>query len=367
MNPTLRYIAGFLGLIAVVFTLWYFQNVVIYLIISVVVSIIGAPLVLLLKRVQFGSKRMPSSLAAGLTISAFLGLIYVFLNIFAPLVAEEAKALNAIDVNKLAINIETRYNGAMESLSGINFSGDQRSNEVFIVDQIKQFISFGDLQQVFNNIFGFLGNALIAFFSILFMSFFFLRDGHLFDRIVLTISPDKHMEKVKNIMHSSRVLLTRYFLGLLVQVSIITILVTLGLSIIGVKNAFLIGFLAGLFNLIPYIGPIIGAVVAILITITSNLSIDFQTELTPKLLKIAAVFAIIQLLDNFVFQPYIFSNSVNAHPLEIFIVISLAGTLGGVGGMIIAIPVYTLIRIVAGEFLSHFKIVKSLTRNLDTE
>jgi predicted PurR-regulated permease PerM len=367
VSPNLRYIVGFLGLVVLGFALWYFQNVVIYLIISVVISIIGGPLVTLLKKIKFGTAQMPSSLAAGLTILTFLGLIYAFLNVFAPLIAEEASTLNAIDVNELANNIETRYNGVMDTLSGFNLSGDERSNEIFIVDQIKQFVSFGDLQQVFNNIFGFLGNALIAFFSILFMSFFFLRDGHLFDRIVLTISPDKHMDKVKNIMHSSRLLLTRYFLGLLIQVSIVTLLVTLGLSIIGVKNAFLIGFLAGLFNLIPYIGPIIGAIIAMLIAITSNLSIDLQPELTPKLLKIAAVFATIQLLDNFIFQPYIFSNSVHAHPLEIFIVISLAGALGGIGGMIIAIPAYTLIRIVAGEFLSKFKIVQSLTRNLDGE
>jgi len=367
VSPNLRYIAGLLGLVVLGFALWYFQNVVIYLIISVVISIIGAPLVQLLKKVKFGTKYMPSSLAAGLTIITFLGLIYAFLNVLAPLIAKEASTLNAIDVNALASNIEIRYNGIMDNLSGFNLSGDNRSNEIFIVDQIKQFISFGDLQQVFNNIFGFLGNALISFFSILFMSFFFLRDGHLFDRIVMTISPDKHMDRMKNIMHSSRLLLTRYFLGLLIQVSIVTLLVTLGLSIIGVKNAFLIGFLAGLFNLIPYIGPIIGAVIAILIAITSNLSIDLQPELTPKLLKIVAVFATIQLLDNFIFQPYIFSNSVHAHPLEIFIVISLAGALGGIGGMIIAIPAYTLIRIVAGEFLSKFKIVQSLTRNLDGE
>lgn len=367
MSSNLKYIAGFLGAVLLAFALWYFRNIVIYLIIAVVLSIVGAPLVKLLKRIKIGSKQLPASIAAAATLVIFMLVIYAFLNIFAPLVAEEARALNAVDVEQVSTNIQQRFNGLMSTLEDLNLSGDERSNEVFLVDQVKQFISFGDLQQVFNNIFGFLGNALIAFFSILFMSFFFLKDGHLFDRILLTISPDKHMDKVKNIINGSRTLLTRYFLGLVIQVTLITLLITLGLSAIGIKNAFLIGFIAGLFNLIPYIGPIFGALIALLIAVTSNLSLDFNTELTPKLLSIVGVFATVQLLDNFVFQPYIFSNSVNAHPLEIFIVISLAGTLGGVAGMIIAIPVYTLIRVVASEFLNKFKIVQSLTRNLDTE
>jgi len=82
------------------------------------------------------------------------------------------------------------------------------------------------------------------------------------------------------------------------------------------------------------------------------------------MLKVASVFLIIQLLDNILFQPIIFSNSVNAHPLEIFLVISIGGTLGGIPFMILAIPGYTVLRIVAKEFLSEFKIVQDLTKRL---
>ncbi|MGB0424108.1 MAG: AI-2E family transporter, partial [Flavobacteriales bacterium] len=132
----------------------------------------------------------------------------------------------------------------------------------------------------------------------------------------------------------------------------------------GIENALLIGFLAGIINLVPYLGPIIGACIALFVTLTTGLSAETGIELIPLMGRIVLVFAIVQLTDNFLIQPYVFSTSVKAHPLEIFVVISIAGTLAGVTGMILAIPAYTLIRIVAKEFLSGFKIVDSLTKNL---
>ena len=165
-------------------------------------------------------------------------------------------------------------------------------------------------------------------------------------------------------MSNTSKMLTRYFGGLVAQISIIAVLLSIGLSILGVENAFLIAFLASIFNVIPYVGPIIGGVLALTLTLTTNLDLDFNSEMLPLLGKIAIVFAIVQLLDNLLIQPIIFSNSVKAHPLEIFLVISIAGTLAGVTGMVLAIPAYTLIRIIAKEFLSGFKVVDSLTRNI---
>ena len=172
------------------------------------------------------------------------------------------------------------------------------------------------------------------------------------------------MDKSREIMHDTKFMLRRYFIGIIMQVSVVTILISLGLWGLGVENALLIGFLAGIVNIVPYVGPIIGAIVALFITLTTGLSETSGVELLPLLGKIAVVFACVQLIDNFFIQPYIFSNSVKAHPLEIFIVISIAGTLAGVTGMILAIPGYTLIRIIAREFLSGFKVVDTLTKNL---
>ena len=162
-----------------------------------------------------------------------------------------------------------------------------------------------------------------------------------------------------------KTLLQKYFLGLLAQITIITTLVSLGLYVIGVKNALVIGLFAGLINVVPYVGPLIGAFFGIVIALSSHLEMEFYAELLPLAGKIAGVFLAVQLLDNFIFQPLIFSKSVEVHPLEIFLVILIAGTLAGVGGMIIAIPFYSILRICANQFLSEFKVIRTMTRGMD--
>jgi predicted PurR-regulated permease PerM len=176
--------------------------------------------------------------------------------------------------------------------------------------------------------------------------------------------PDAHVAKVTNILNNANHMLSRYLIGLLIQVSSISILVSLGLSMLGVANAFIIGFFAGLMNVVPYVGPLIGIIVGLVLGITSNLHLEISTELLPLSLKIFSVFMVVQLLDNFLFQPLIFSNSVKSHPLEIFIVVLSAGTLGGIVGLIVAIPLYTIFRIVAKEFLSQYKLIQKITKNL---
>jgi predicted PurR-regulated permease PerM len=166
-------------------------------------------------------------------------------------------------------------------------------------------------------------------------------------------------------MRDTKRLLTRYFIGILFDMLFVAALTTISLSLLGVRNALLIGMFAGLVNVIPYVGPLIGATFGILIGVTSNIGLDFHTQLLPLIYKIATSFLIIQLLDAMVFQPLVISNIVKAHPLEIFIVILIAGSLAGIGGMIVAIPVYTILRIIAKEFLNNFKIIQKLTSKLE--
>lgn len=179
--------------------------------------------------------------------------------------------------------------------------------------------------------------------------------------------PNEYEQKVRESVAQITTMLSRYFGGITLQVFIITVFVSVALSLLGVKNALLIGFFAALINVIPYLGPVIGASFAIFITISSNLDLDFYTEMLPLILKVAGVFATMQLTDNFILQPYIFSNSVLAHPLEIFLVIMVGAKIGGVVGMILAIPGYTVIRVIASVFLSEFKIVQQVTDRMVLE
>ena len=146
-------------------------------------------------------------------------------------------------------------------------------------------------------------------------------------------------------------MVTRYSFGILFQITAIFALLAIGMSLIGVEGAVVLALCAAVFNLIPYVGPIIGAALGILLGMgqlyaSGIADPSVQVNLLSSLYMLAGLFLIVQLLDNIVFQPLIFSNSVGAHPLEIFLVISIAGTLLGIGGMIVAVPVYSIGRII---------------------
>jgi predicted PurR-regulated permease PerM len=165
-------------------------------------------------------------------------------------------------------------------------------------------------------------------------------------------------------VQESSEMLSRYFGGLLTQVAAFSITVSIILWILGVDNALLIGAFGGIFNIIPYIGPILGMVFGLFLTLSSHLDLDFAMML-PLLLKVAVAFGATQFIDNNFVGPMIFSKSVQAHPLEIFIVTLVAAKIGGVVGMVVGIPVYTVLRVIGRVFFSHLKVVQRLTVHLD--
>jgi len=159
-------------------------------------------------------------------------------------------------------------------------------------------------------------------------------------------------------------LLSRYFGGLLLQVVILFVFYSILLLVLGIDNAIAVALIGAFLNLIPYLGPVISIGIMMLLAITGNLDSSFSEVILPKLLSLGTGFIAIQLVDNFFNQPFIFSNSVRSHPLEIFIAILVFGLLFGIGGLIAAVPLYTAIKVVSKEFLSEYKIVKQLTKEI---
>jgi predicted PurR-regulated permease PerM len=176
----------------------------------------------------------------------------------------------------------------------------------------------------------------------------------------MLLVPLKYNESASRILHEVKRLLTRYFLGLCMEVASMVTLISLGLTVFGVENALLIGFIGGLMNIIPYLGPLIGATIGIVIGIIGSLSMGAYTAILPLSLTIAGVFAGANVVDNMLLQPVIYSTSVKAHPIEIFLVIIIAGSLFGITGMILAVPAYTVIRVILREFFSEMRLIKKL-------
>jgi predicted PurR-regulated permease PerM len=172
------------------------------------------------------------------------------------------------------------------------------------------------------------------------------------------VVPNQYFELFISAIHKIEHLLSNYLIGLLLQMMAIFSIAGLGLSIFGVKYALTIAIFAALANLIPYLGPMLGAVFGIIIGLTSHGHFGFDQLSVVLVLKIVSVFAVVQAADNILLQPLIFSKSVKAHPLEIFVVIFAAASLAGIPGMIAAIPVYTIIRVSVVEIQSGFKSYK---------
>jgi predicted PurR-regulated permease PerM len=112
------------------------------------------------------------------------------------------------------------------------------------------------------------------------------------------------------------------------------------------------------------VGPLIGAFFGMLVGLIVYLQAPVDMSFLSFMLAIALIYVIVQTTDNIVFQPLIFSNSVKAHPLEIFIVILGAGYLAGIVGMFLAIPVYTILRVLAREFFYNYRVVQKITGRL---
>ncbi|MEX0811254.1 MAG: AI-2E family transporter, partial [Chitinophagales bacterium] len=342
-----------------------FQSIVLYILTAAVLSVLGRPFVNFFLKLKVKNRQMPRSIAALLAM-LILGIITAAaVSIFIPIVNSEVEAISKIDVKEVAENFKEPINKIENVLNSYGFLGDEKiSLYKYFQNRLNELVNFGNITSIANSFFSVLGNLFIAYFSILFILFFFLRDPEILSGSLRVLLSDEHEEKVRKVYYNVKGLLKRYLLGILLQLSIIAVYLSVMLHFVGLKNAILIGVFAALFNIIPYIGPFIGATVGLLLGLVTSLHLDIVVELLPLGLKIMAVFASAQLIDNFILQPFIFSTSVKAHPLEVFLVVLCAASVGGILAMIVAIPVYTVVRVGAKEFLSEFEFVKSLTRDI---
>jgi predicted PurR-regulated permease PerM len=359
-KPTLRNLIGILGFILLALGLWKFKSLVGLLLLSVAISFIGRPIVLLLSKISFRGRTMPTAVGAAVSMLVLFGSTLGIIQLFAPLVNEQIDAVQQLDLDQLATATGQSTLWLDEYFGAINFSGDNRSNSEYVLEQLESSLKFEELGQRISGLLAQIGSLFFGIFSVVFMAFFFLKDGALFRNMIEAITPDELMPKVQSILERTSQLLTRYFGGLVIQVAIVTAIVTAGLELVGAEHAFLIGLLAGLCNLVPYLGPLAGTALGLTLVALSGPAATSGAMIGGSLL----VFAIAQLVDNFFTQPVVFANRVHAHPLEIFIVISIAGSAAGILGMVLAVPAYTLFRIVAQELFSGFKLVDRLTQNL---
>jgi len=364
MNKTLRILGGFLIAAIAIYLVWRFSSIVIYVFISAILSLIGRPLVKWFSSFKVGKIRFPNSISALFALLIILIVIMGFFGIFVPLIARQASVISNIDFNSLSQSIREPIQNLEAYLKSYNILTEQETIKQLIAVQIESLLDFASFSTTISSIVGVTGSIFIATFSILFLTYFFMKDSYLLDELVENFTPVRYQTEIQNILKTSKYLLRRYFVGLMIELSSMITLLSLGLTVFNVKNSLLIGFFGGLMNVIPYLGPVIGAIVGVLLAVTTSLSYGLYSETVPLIFIVLGVFASANLIDNIVLQPLIYSNSVKAHPVEIFLVILIAGSMAGIPGMILAIPSYTVLRIIAKEFLSQLRVVQKLTKNI---
>jgi len=355
-NGILRAV-GTLILIAIgLYFIYEIQSVIAYILIAAVISLLGKPIVdFLYERLKF--KKL---LAVIVTMILFLAIFAGIIGLLIPLLLEQGQNLSLLDIDSLRANIEGLYLQFIEYLQLNKIDTKKAISDSNILSNL----DYGAIPDFLNSLLAGLGSFSIGLLSVLFIAFFFLKDSKLFRNAILSFVPKHNELRVKHSILQISSLLSRYFVGLFFQLFILFIIYTIGLLIIGAENAVVIAFLCALVNIIPYLGPLIGGILMLFLVTTDNIAADFETVVLPKLLFTLIVVSVGQLVDNFFSQPFIFSKSVKSHPLEIFLIIIIAGLLFGVVGMIVAVPTYTVIKVILKEFLYDYKFVKKLTKGI---
>ena len=306
--------------------------VIIYILVSMVLTLIFSPFSSFLKsKLKFNN--LFSSIASLLLL---LVVIMTLIGSFIPLIIEQSKNLSLLyNIESLIISINNYF----------------ESNSLTVFDFLTEFtllsdIDFAFIPKLLNYIISEVGSIGVGLLSILFITFFFIKDGNEILTRINGVLPKKIRKNFLSSISKIKLLLSRYFIGISLQITALFILYSIMLSVIGVNNALVIAFLCALLNIIPYIGPLIGLVLMGLLTMTNYIDPVLVKEMLSKVIYIFIGFSVVQLIDNFMIQPYIFSKSVKSHPLEVFVVIITSGVLFGIVGLIIAIPLYTSVKVI---------------------
>lgn len=354
---------------------WYFRSVLVYIILAAVVSLVGRPVMTGIEHIRIKGKSVPAWLAAIITLllilTVFLGITTQIIPVFTSIISNISANLQSTSLG--GTGITAWFDNANAWLAGrIPDLGQDFKIQETVIGWIKNAFDISSVTSVVGSVASALGSFGIGLFSVMFIGFFFVKDETLFRRIVGSLVPDRAEDTAISAIGDIEHLLSRYFVGLLVEVLGVALLNFLGLWLIariGFYPAVGIAFMTGLLNIIPYVGPwiggAIGTVLGIVLKYSSTAALGVSPDFMMVTVTLVAVFICTQLVDNFLFQPLIYSTSIKSSPLEIFIVLLMAGHLGGIAGMLVAIPAYTVIRVIATRFFPNLKPIRRLIAATD--
>lgn len=363
-----KYILATAGVAIVCALCWIFRSILAYILIAVVVSLIAKPLMGIMQKIQIKGRKAPDWLLAAFSIVMVLGVLISVMASVIPIISGIVKDISVV-------NIETAAKGIAAPLAEINVFlrntfpqlGSDFRLEVTILHELQNMFNVSMFSSMLGSAASMVTSLAIGLFSVVFIGFFFIKDDGLFTEIVCALVPDRHEKTTEKAISDIGHLLSRYFIGILIEIVGVALVNFLGLFFVarlGLHAAIGIAVMTGILNVIPYVGPfigiVLGTILGILLKYTSISPIGLDVNFWVFTIILIAILYFTQLVDNFLYQPLIYSTSIKAKPLEIFIVLLVVGHIGGPLAMIIAIPCYTVVRVIAFRFFGHLKAIKRL-------
>ncbi|OUO37035.1 hypothetical protein B5F83_06665 [Muribaculum sp. An289] len=348
---------------------WYFREVISYILLAAVFSLVATPIARTLRKIRIRKFVFPKWLASILSIVTVLVVLLSLFSFIIPIISNVIVNFDTSNLRTTGASIElplmelNRF--LIETFPAL---GPDFKIESALLHHLGNILDVSTFTSIIGSAAGTIINIGVGLFAIVFISFFFINNDNMFKNIILSFVNDKYTQKTGEAIEDMYRLLSRYFIGLIIEVIGVALINTIGLHFVaGLTFSMAVGiaFMTGLLNIIPYVGPfaggVIGTFLGLILKYYSASPMGIDVSFWGYTAILVAIFVFAQLIDNYIFQPIIYSNSVKAHPLEIFIVLLMAGYVGGVVGMLIAIPSYTVIRVFAAKFLSHIKFVRMLT------
>lgn len=330
LDKIVRFIIGAAAVAVGLLILYNYSTLVVFLILAMILSYILDP---------FANRLESAGLNRTFGISIILAtviLILVFIStsvipIIANQMAELTAQLSLENIRQISVQVENQLTNKFKFLPE-GFLEDNITtvfNELFNVNQISSVVS---------NALGIFTNIFSAVLVVPFAAFFFLKDGSKIRRDLLRMVPNKFFETTLTVIDKIEKRLGLYFRSVLLQSFLVALSSWATLSVAGLDNSMSVGIAVGLANTIPYFGPILGYFLSIIVSIieTGNFSMVAAC--------ILAIF-VVQMLDNLLFQPMLFSRSADMHPVAILFIILIGAETAGILGMLIAIPIATVVKI----------------------
>lgn len=363
-----KYILVAAGIAIISVICWYFRSVITYILAAVVVSLVAKPLVGLMQKVRIKGRKAPDWLLAAMALILVIGILLAIITGIVPIVSSIVKGISLANIENTAKSVAIPLSEFNEFLrTRFPDLGSGFRIEVAMIQELQKMFDPSAFSSFIGSAASFLTSFGVGLFSVVFISFFFIKDDGLFTKIVCALVPDKHEKTTEKAISDIGYLLSRYFIGVLLEIAGVAIVNFIGLALVarlGFNASIGIAFLTGIFNVIPYVGPLLGGVIGTILGLVLKYSsatpigLDVNFWIFTGIL--IAIFCFAQLIDNFLYQPVIYSTSIKAKPLEIFIVLLIVGHIGGPLAMIIAIPCYTVVRVIAFRFFGNIKAIKRL-------